>query len=554
MKTKYLGIFLVTLLVFSFLMLFNAQASTSATLSMVPATITGQGIGSTFSVAIHVDSIQGLWQYTFEIGWNPQVLNMSADPADAGFLGSNVLFLSPPIDNVVGYLNQTSCTRFALSGISGSGDIATLTFLVVGYGISAITFNASALNGPPGNSGTAVPIVFTAVGATFNQAGGTPTPTPSPIPGGNPTPTPSPMPGGNPTPTPSPTPSPTPLPSSGGHAPTAIFLPSDGTYYSQGDNIILDASGSQPGYDTVGANETCPITNYAWRVEYLNGSLFQSLSGKIVNFTAQSVFDLRIILIVTAPDPTPPSSATFSNSSSVSAVIHVSPKGQAAGTIDVYLDRGGKGPNTSSGPYGPQESINMYAFVTYHNASIVNEDVVFTIYSSNGSVAAVRGARTDSIGIANAQFRLPWPDTNTPESVFGNWKIIGAVNFPSTSLNDTVGFSYNYIITPVTIQAPATAHKGTTVPINVTLYSINNQPLPSTIALTIFDSQKVPVGYNTLSIPTTSPGNSTFTETISIPTWAFLGQATIYVNVLTNSADNGGLPYSREATAAFQIQ
>jgi hypothetical protein len=71
--------------------------------------------------------------------------------------------------------------------------------------------------------------------------------------------------------------------------------------------------------------------------------------------------------------------------------------------------------------------------------------------------------------------------------------------------------------------------------------------------LTIYDAQEVPIGYYTVTNTNHAKGSSPITVTVNIPFWAFQGQATIYVNVLPNLPDNGGVPYSSEKTATFKI-
>jgi hypothetical protein len=540
MKRKYLGLMLLAILTLSISCVFITNAQATTVLSMNPAVIPTQSlsVGSTFTVTFHIANVQNLWQWGFELKWNPQVLTVDSPPTEGPFLRSagNAFFNTPPLygSNItLGVLNETSCMFFTLAKASGSGDLASIVFKVVGYGSSNIDFNNAFLGATPADSASeSLPITFTQVGSTFN------------LPNPN-----------QPTPTPSPSPTPTPPPSGSVHGPSASFLPADGTFYTKGDMVTLDASQSTSGLDTVGVNESCPITNYAWRIEYLNGTVFTALSGRTVNFTIQTVNDLRVILIVTAPDPTAPSSPNYVDTDTASAFLYVQSSSQS-GNIDVYLDKGGEGKNSASrGAYGPQDLIHMYAKVTYHNSSIANKDVVFTVYSANASMIVVRVGRTNSTGIASADFRLPWPDTANPESVFGVWSTVASVDLSENSLNDSVSFNYNYIVSAKTIQVPSAAvHRLDNVPINITLNSINDLPLTSTVIVTVYDSQKIPIGCYTTPNVRQNQGNTTITVTINIPSWAYLGQATVYVNVLTDSVDHGGKPYGKEQSAVFQIQ
>jgi hypothetical protein len=225
-----------------------------------------------------------------------------------------------------------------------------------------------------------------------------------------------------------------------------------------------------------------------------------------------------------------------------------------AANLDLFIDRGGKGQNTTGGVYGPQELIKIYASVTYRNSPVLNKDVTFSICNSKGDQIAVRVGRTDSSGNATAEFRLPWSDTTTPESVFGTWSILATVDLSESTLNDTVPFNYNYIVTANGIQVPAVVQKLDNVKINVTVDSLSDTPLWTSLSLTVYDEQRVPIACYTVTNTNQAKGSSPVTATITIPSWAFPGQATVYVNILTNTLDNGGVPYNREKTANFQIE
>ncbi len=521
---------MLLILTISFSFEFLTSAVTTPALSLKPSVVATQGltIGSTFDVTVHVDNVENLWQWVFLLTWDPTVLTIQSGPTEGPFLRSagTTFFNSAPKLNVTqGFLNETSCTLMALTGVSGSGDLATIKFKVVGYGTSQINFvdvsPVASLGGVPQTlDSPSPPIACTSVGTTFN------------------------LPNPNPTPTPSPTPSPSP---SGAYGPTANFLPLDGTYYSKGETVFLDASSSLPGQDTVIANESCPIISYGWRVECLNGTVFKSFNGKTANFTAGND-DLRIILIVTASDPHPPSSPDFAEANSKSVLIHIaSPQ---AGNIDVFLDRGGSGQNASSAPFFPQESIKIFGLVTYRNSSVPNTDVVFTIYDAKASAIAVRVARTNSTGFAHTEFRLPWPETS-PESTFGIWSVGASVDILELTCNDWVSFNYNYAVAIETVQAPPVVYKQIDTLLNITLNGISATSI--LVAVTIYDAQMVPVCCFTIPYMQ-AQGNATITVKINVPSWAFVGQATMYVNVLSGSPDNGGVPYTYEHLSNFQVQ
>lgn len=531
-RKKCLASILLVFLAFSASITFASlsiitKAATTAVLSLKPSMVPTQGftIGSTFDITVHVDNVQNLWQWVFLLSWNPAVLTVESGPTEGLFLrsaGSTFFNAAPKINLTRGILDETSSTLMSLVSASGSGDLATVKFKVVGYGSTEIKFfdlpeGINALGGVPPTLDSSSPrIDCTLVNSTFNLADPNPLPSPPP---------------------------------STDHGPIANFVPADGASLSKAQPIILDASQSAAGHDSVGANETCPITNYAWRIEYLNGTVFKSLSGKIVNLTATTTDDLRIILIVTAPDPHPPSSTIFADTDTKSAVIHVTLAGSSM--IDVFLDKGGRELNVSSGSYGPNELVQIFALVTYSNSPVTSIDVAFSVYDSHSALSAVRIGRTNSTGIANVEFRLPMPDTD-PNSVYGAWLVMASASVTETSVKDIVSFNYT-APAPLSIkeiQVPTTIYKLTNTPINITFNCGTQTTL--WFSITVYDAKTVPVGFYAVSNVQVQ-GDKKITVNISLPSWVFTGQATLYVDALTKSPDTGGVPYLPERSVNFQL-
>ncbi len=338
------------------------------------------------------------------------------------------------------------------------------------------------------------------------------------------------------------------------HSPTAIFSPINGTAYAVGGVVMLDASSSTPGYDASGASAVCPISNYAWLVQYLDGTTFASFSGPIITFPVTIVTNLKIILIVTSTDPIVPPSPSFTNTSVASAIIQIVPAQQNA-VVDVFTNKGGVGQNVISDAYGPQELVQMYGLVTYNGAPVVNKDVSFVVRNGDGVTIATRVGRTNDTGIAYAEYRLPWPDTSIPEVVFGNWSIVASVDVSQVVVTDTVSFIFNYIlnINANGIQLPASIQRGSAIPLSVTIQNIADSVVLSTVTITVYDNANVAIGVFTATNINPINGTSVVTASILIPTWAFVGKATVYVDVLTNVSNLGGVPYCPEKTANFQI-
>ncbi len=528
---------LITLLIVAIFSVFMSSASAATTmLTLSPATIPTQSlaIGSTFQVTLHVEEVSRLWAWSVALSWDPAVLELGGATTEGPFLkssGTTLFFDSVTEETPPGVIPELACTRVSSTGISGSGDLATITFNVVGYGSTSISLSSTSLLDPDPAATTTghVEIQHTATGAYFSL------PNPS-----------------SPTPTPTVSPSPTPTPSGSPHGPTATFIPTNGSTFSIGETVNFDASQSKPGYDTTGASETCPIANYAWRIEFLNGTLVTSFSGQTASLIINASEILRVILIVTAPDPTLPSATGFTSTSTTTAVITVEDPSQLS-NIDVFTSKGGIGANVAGGVFAPQELVKVSAQVKYRGVGLANKDVAFAIKNPKGEAIGIRVIRTNATGFANVEFRPPWSDTN-PESIFGIWLVTASVDVPQRVINDTVSFNFNYIITTKGIQLPASVQRSNNLPINVTINSINDTPLWSTLAITIYDEANVPIGFVTVENTNQIKGNITLSKTISIPTWAFPGQATAYIDILTNLPDKGGIPYCQETTVKFNIQ
>ena len=214
--------------------------------------------------------------------------------------------------------------------------------------------------------------------------------------------------------------------------------------------------------------------------------------------------------------------------------------------IDVFTNRGGLGANVSSGGYGPLELVSMYANVTFGDTALANQDVAFYVENSNGSTVTTRVATTNETGIAMAQYRLPLPDQNLSET--GTWSIVGVVNVAQTTLSDKTTFTFSYLSEISNVQVPPTISPGQDVPIQISINNMDNSTAWSELDLTIFDQAQTPIAYYTTTNDQPTQ-NQTVSLTINVPTWAFTGQATVCVCLL--SAD--GTALAPETNVNMQI-
>jgi hypothetical protein len=183
-----------------------------------------------------------------------------------------------------------------------------------------------------------------------------------------------------------------------------------------------------------------------------------------------------------------------------------------------------------------------------------SKDVAFTVREPNNSDLATLVNQTDTDGIANINFRIPvvQPD---PQAIFGKWSILVSVDVSEVNVSATTTFVVGYSIIISNISIPASVHRSSTIPINVTLQILGPLPKGLTLTESILDSAEVPLGTFAVAITTATQSQTTMkvTSSIPIPAWAFTGKATLYVNVLTAMPDAGGVPYCAQKAAQFMI-
>ena len=265
-----------------------------------------------------------------------------------------------------------------------------------------------------------------------------------------------------------------------------------------------------------------PPGSYSYSIAAVSKYSASPQSGNItISSTAQNVFILF-------------SSTSLSNGAS----------------IDVFTDHGGIGQSVNGSAYGPQELVQIYALVLYNNASVASQDVSFVMLDGNGSVIANRVMQTNATGIAYAEYRMPTPDPSTPEISFGTWSITASVNLGQGTINDTTYFTFGYLsaITNSSVHIPTSIQTGENLPIQITINNLSNTTHWSELDITLFDQAQIPIGsYTTTNIG--SALNETVNASILIPSWAFPGQAT--ANICLLSSD--GTAMGPENAVNFQI-
>jgi Cohesin domain len=134
------------------LLVLDPLAHADAQLSVLPV---DQSIapGGTFSIDVNVAGVSDLYGYQFDILFDPNVIE-ALSSMEGTFLakGGSTFFIPGTNDNVGGTVAATANTLVSsVPGVSGSGNLAILTFEALKTGVSAIAisgveFTDSSLN------------------------------------------------------------------------------------------------------------------------------------------------------------------------------------------------------------------------------------------------------------------------------------------------------------------------------------------------------------------------------------------------------------------------
>lgn len=484
--------------------------------------------GAEFRVAIRVSLPAGVTIdfCDMEIHWNPAVVELKtgtdADVTEGPWMksfGTTVFVVQNP-DNAAGILPDIACGYLTASYASGSGDFCYIDFRAKAVGDSLIEIWT-----PNEESFLLHGLDLVTIEVVVNGVVHVPPPPAT--------------------------------------APKAIITsPTPGQFIPVCTDVELDGSASTAGYDTLPApGHTCPIVDYIWDIDIDNdGSIDFTLHGATASFHCDGPGAVGITLTVYAPDPTPPTAPDYVETNSVKIVVYqVAP---ALGPqIDVYTDRGGEGilgdfpyPYGWSDAYGPQEMVCVFAKVTYNEEPVEYKPVGFELIDPSGESRDYRVVFTDENGIATYCFRIPWQGSNA-EDYFGNWSIVGTVDIAETIVTDTVMFKFGYILSIVEATvSPFSQYKLNDITIDVTVHNIAFSSYDAFLTIVAYDNCQVPIGKATAYITADPEVDTVFPGfTITIPKWAFVGTAALYVNLFTAPPKAGGVPYCPEYSTTFTI-
>jgi hypothetical protein len=300
-----------------------------------------------------------------------------------------------------------------------------------------------------------------------------------------------------------------------------------------GDDVSTDSSG-------VVVTLTFNITSYGSSPVTIAGAY--TIASYSTPNTVTDVTCNSATVIVTNASPSVSPTPTASSSPSTNATLQNA-------RIQVFTNKGGIAASGTSATYGPRDLLEIYALLTYRNSAVPNQDISFSVQNTNGTIIAIRDAVTNQTGIAHVEYRLPAPDPNATQIIFGTWKITASFEVLQVAISNSTTFNFNYLSNVESFKIPATIHRSQVLPIELTVDTGLFATPGSELDITIFDQANVPIGSYTFTNIMQMQNFTVVDATIAIPSWAFTSQATAYICLLTAN----GTALAPETVANFQI-
>jgi len=220
--------------------------------------------------------------------------------------------------------------------------------------------------------------------------------------------------------------------------------------------------------------------------------------------------------------------------------------------LDVYTQRGGIGPNTSSDAFSPAETVIFSAYLKYQGQPISGAIVQFTTYDPDGTPRADT-ARTDNNGIATSNFTL------SSDPIMGNYSTTASANVQGQDYNDTVIYRVGWIVCLQNVivcnysGTPLTSFdRGTRVYVNVTLENISFTPKTLFLWVHAWDNNAADVAREWMLYNVPS-GKTTVLLGFRIPQWSARGDGQLYVGAYNNPYWTGGSAYCPGIYSSLQI-
>lgn len=506
-----LWITLTTLLILSIFTVFQIQAQVWTTVSVEPPSIMWtypvNKIGDNFTIAIHVDNVTNLWDWQAGMTFNPAVLRAyTFEEGPFLKLGGVTLWMPGTINNTAGIITfYGDSLTVGSTPVNGSGDLAYVSFQVIGFGTSDLTLTDVMLEGLTDT--TLYSITVNIFHGYFEL------PPPPPVP------------------------------------PIAYFTFSPISPFA-GDTVTFDASGSTDGWDGTAWQS---LTSWDW--DFGDGTFG---TGEIVTHVYGTEGTYLVNLTVTASG-NPAGYQTASETKSVTVYAPI-----VGAFVDIYTEKviagvttfRGEGIAAPGNAFAPGEEVDLYAHVTYAGEAVSGVNVAFQVNYPDGTFLLLASDMTNATGIATMKFRID----QSPLPPFGSYFATATVILYEESVSDTLVFNVGWIVeitdafTSDELGNPvSTFSRGATAYVKVAYKNIDPYDAHrAIIVVSLFDAIGKSVGIAFIDI-SIAPGSEYAIIGVTIKSQAILGPATARMNALTNWPALGGAAYSPEVIAPFAI-
>jgi hypothetical protein len=376
-----------------------------------------------------------------------------------------------------------------------------------------------------------------------------------------------------------------------------VITPS--TTVTTGTPVTFDAAppASTPGWSGLA---TVPITEYEWGL-WNNTIVYTGAGTPSITATFATPGTYTVNVTVYAWTVSNSYNMSSKNIDKQTVLVVLPPTGcqitlytQSWRYIDPYYipttfvgDKSGLVNGTFADTFRPGDLVQLFANATYNGAPVSNALVTFEVVDNVGNVVLVATATTNCYGLAEWDFRIPWPSTETlivnnftqgsmapgqSESNFGNWTVYATWQLGSQATEQPpfektqcayIKFEvcWGLIVTIASVspnpamRGPPTCGYGPSVTVKVNVLNQYLEPVTAYLFTTIYDNLLVPV-YPVSAVMTTFPVGltSSFTAgTIGIPSYAFVGTGYVVVNLLSTYPSNAGTAFCPTAITTLVI-
>lgn len=345
------------------------------------------------------------------------------------------------------------------------------------------------------------------------------------------------------------------------HAPTAFFTIAPPAPNYVGDLLSFDASGSTPGWN---GYASVPIVDYMW--DFGDGNVTHT-PGPTVTHSYGAAGGYTITLTVTDADQRV--SQPFSRQISIlirptGCVLDVYTQGWRY--IDPYTYTHvlqGKGPDLPAEMFRPGDLVQLFVNTIYNGDPVAYQFVAVEVHDALGNVVLTGNGLTDAGGLAEIDFRIPWPQTGDPWApIFGTWTVTvtweigsnsGLPPFAKTQI-DTLTFNVGWGVWSSDLATDAAGYfKGDLVTVTYKLHNDYGFPIQVLTGVVLYDDLMVPIGFNYV-LAMFNPGITPVSLGITIPVWAFVGVGTVKANEYSTWPTLSGIAFGPEQVAVFAIK